>query len=622
MNIPEKKGYSKLVHALLFPVVFALSFIFIPKSFAVIGFPDILTQPEMCKDKAGEIKKIPDNPQKAIEYFLIFLCAGEKKKAENFLRSADEKFPNNFLIKYNLGNFYLMEGKYDFAIFYLNQAKVIKKEPFVYEAIGTAYLRYGDTESAEKIFDEAIEKWSEILWDSKDSADKKKTKKGKRKTKKKRAIKKQRGKPAETKAENDKTEQTNENNLENKRDYEDGPENERKKSLYNILLKRGFVKLLRGKLDDAEQSFRKYISFDEFSPYAYIGLAEALGRKGKVKLAKEVLDRAIAVSKNPKIYLYAGAFLHSQGYFNESIPYYKKAAEELSSPEKYLSYFMLSAVERDLGMYVSAREHLEILKKEFPEITTAQFPYSIKKRIELVAKFLRKGNIKGAEFELREILKMKPDSKFAKRFLVDVLILKALLFSKAQEKIKVLEEAREIAKDYLEENPTDDRMLFNFALVNFWLAEVGPRFARTGNLLHAISSLQSALKIKEHPDYVKLLGISYYLLKKYDFAIDEFIKLKRKWRKIGDSDEINLLLASSYLKLGETKKAEKILRRIKNRKDIAFKTLVYETLKKKKVSKKILSKVQEAIIRGEEISPDILKQPSQKKKKKKRKRWR
>jgi len=97
--------------------IFSFFLIFAFESFADYEFPSILTQPKICKSEAGKIKQVPDKPEKSVEYFLILLCAGDKKRAENFLRSAEEKFSNNFIIKYNLGNFYIMEGKYDFAIF-------------------------------------------------------------------------------------------------------------------------------------------------------------------------------------------------------------------------------------------------------------------------------------------------------------------------------------------------------------------------------------------------------------------------------------------------------------------------------------------------------------------------
>ncbi|GBD03343.1 Beta-barrel assembly-enhancing protease [bacterium HR19] len=485
--------------------------------FLILSFQDKLTQPAVCREEAGKIKAniTPETPEKAVENFLILICAGEKKKAEELLKNADDKFPNNFLIKFNLGNFYITEEKYDFAIFFLNQARRIKEVPSVFDSLATAYIKFGDIDSAEKIIEEGTSKF-----------------------------------------------------LISKLDEDE------KKFLLNLILKRGIIRMFRGEVEKAESDFREYLKYEKLNPYPYLALAEIMGRKGKIESAKETLLMALANSDSGEINLYAGAFFHSNGYFEEATHYYLKAAEKLSKEKMYLSLFMLGTVQRDLGMYYESRESFEKAKK-YPELATAKAYYSERKRLELVKRFIEKGNIKGAEFELRDILNIFPENKEAKKLLIDLLYLKALLFSPKEQKIKILEEARELAKSYLDKNPGDDEVLVKFALINLWLAEIGPKFARSGNILHAISALQNAVKIKDIKDYRTLLAISYYMIEKYDSAIEEL-------KKLPPEPKILLFLASAYIKSGDIKKAEEVLKNIKDKKDENFLLISYEIFKNKK----------------------------------------
>lgn len=479
----------------------------------ILSFPDILTQKNLCelearKIRAGEIR----SAEESVNSFLILMCAGRKSDAEKLLKDADDKFPENFAIKFNLGNFYITEGKLDFAIFYLNQARRINQVPQVFESLSTAYLYRGDIKSARSILDEGIKELSKS----------------------------------------------------------------EPKNILPLLKKKGYISLLLNDPEEAEKSFRRSIEIDPTDPYLYVGLAESFGRQNKDRSAIEVLSKVQTLTNNPILQLYSAVFLHSRGYLDMATVYYINAAESLISPLGYLSKLLLSSAQRDLGMYTDARENFEEVVKKYPDVKTAKVPFFPEYRLELALGFLQKGNIKGAETEIREILKNAPDNPEAQKVLVELLLMKALLFSEKANKIKNLEEAREIAKKYIDKNPSDDEMLYRFALINFWLAEIGPKFARSGNIMHAISSLQSALKLKDRREYTELLGICYYLIEKYDDAIQELQKVADQKYTLG------LILSSAYLKSGNPDMAKKVLQRLGARQDRIFALLLYNISKAQK----------------------------------------
>ena len=87
-------------------------------------FHEVMTQPNLCKEQAKKIvKETPKNSREAVEKFFILLCAGQEKEAEKVLKFADDNFPQDFNVKFNLGNLYLQRGRIDLAVFFLNQAK-------------------------------------------------------------------------------------------------------------------------------------------------------------------------------------------------------------------------------------------------------------------------------------------------------------------------------------------------------------------------------------------------------------------------------------------------------------------------------------------------------------------
>jgi len=138
-------------------------------------------------------------------------------------------------------------------------------------------------------------------------------------------------------------------------------------------------------------------------------------------------------------------------------------------------------------------------------------------------------------------------------------------------------------------------MLYNFAIVNLWLAEIGPKFARSGNIFHAISALQSALKIKNDPEYRKLLGLSYYLIEKYDSAIEEL-------QKVPQDNRIKLILASAFLKNGQPKEAEKVLNSIDQKsRDQTFYILLYNIIRSSQSPDKGKMSEIEKVIFGNEL---------------------
>jgi tetratricopeptide (TPR) repeat protein len=477
------------------------------------NFQDIITQPSLCKEEAKKIEKQPPSDSKdAVQKFFILLCAGKEKEAENMLRFADDKFPPDFYVKFNLANLYLQKGRVDFAVFLFNQAKLIKEIPAIFDSLANAYLIYGDIDSAQKALDEGISKFRKVQ------------------------------------------------------------DEKEKKIVYQMILKRGMIHLIKGELGKAEIDFQEALSFDNTSPYALIGLAEVKGRKGEIKAGKEIIERATTIFDSPEILLYSGAYLHSRGYFEEATNYYIRAVDKLSGVERYISFFMLGTIMRDIGKYQDSRD---FFKKayEYQQLTTVPPPFSEIKRMELVKKYIELGNIKGAESEIREIIKLFPENLTAYKLLVEILLVKALLFLPKDQKIKTLEEVRDIAKKYLDRFPADDIMLYNFAIVNLWLAEIGPKFARSGNIFHAISALQSALKIKNDPEYRKLLGLSYYLIEKYDSAIEEL-------QKVPQDNRIKLILASAFLKNGKPKEAEKVLNSIDQKsRDQTFYILLYNIIR-------------------------------------------
>ncbi len=528
----------------------------------ILPFPDILTRPELCKEESAKIKTLPDSPDKSVEAFLILMCAGQEEGAEKLLKAADDKFPENFLIKFNLGNLYVKKGRYDLAIFYLNQAKKLSPNNLqAYESLASAYMRYGDTKSAAKIIDEAVKIMKE-------------------------------GKTEEKNAKSNK-----ETELDNKK-------------LTQLLLKKGFIHLIMSDetdkedmrkkfLDEAAESFKDSLKIHP-SPHAYVGLAETLKLKGEIEEAVKYAFEISKVAYEPIFFLYAGALVHESGFTEEAIPLYTIAAERFKTNEMYIAKLMLSVVKRDLGFYTEARQNLEEVIGKFPETSTAKLPYSATERIKLSRRFIEMGNIKGAEHEIRDILRFSPNNQEARKLLVDILILKALIF--ADKKIENFEEANNVAKKYLEEFPSDDEMLYKLALVSFWLAEVGPKYARSGNLLHAISALQSAIRVKQKDEYLELLGICYYLLEKYDSAAEELEKVKEK------DDYIIFLLTSSYMKMGDVKKAKQTLLKAKNTTTLSFKTLLYEVLKGEKADVTKILAVEEAILEEKEIQPNLIQE--------------
>lgn len=502
---------------------------------SIANFQDIITQPSLCKEEAKKIEKQPpSDPKDAVQKFFILLCAGKEKEAENILRIADDKFPPDFYVKFNLANLYLQKGRVDFAVFLFNQAKLIKEIPAIFDSLANAYLLYGDINSAQKALEEGISKFKKV-------------------------------------------------------------QDEKEKNIvYQMILKKGMINLIKGELDKAETDFQEALSFNNISPYALIGLAEVKGKKGEIKAGKELIERAATIFDSPEILMYSGAYLHSRGYFEEATNYYIRAADKLSGIEKYISFFMVGTIMRDLGKYQDSRDFFE-KSYEYQQLTTVPPPFSETKRLELVRKYIELGNIKGAESEIREIIKLFPENITAYKLLVEILLVKALLFLPKEQKIKTLEEARDIAKKYLDRFPADDIMLYNFAIVNLWLAEIGPKFARSGNIFHAISALQSALKIKNNPEYRKLLGISYYLIEKYDSAIEEL-------QNVPQDNKIKMILASAFLKNGQTKEAEQILNSIDQKdRDQTFYILLYNIIKSGQSKNKIgkMSEIEKAIFGSE-----------------------
>jgi tetratricopeptide (TPR) repeat protein len=499
------------------------------------NFQDIITQPSLCKEEAKKIEKQPPSDSKdAVQKFFILLCAGKEKEAENVLRFADDKFPPDFYVKFNLANLYLQKGRVDFAVFLFNQAKLIKEIPAIFDSLANAYLIYGDIDSAQKALNEGISKFKKVQ------------------------------------------------------------DEKEKKIVYQMILKRGMIHLIKGELGKAEIDFQEALSFDNTSPYALIGLAEVKGRKGEIKAGKEIIERATTIFDSPEILLYSGAYLHSRGYFEEATNYYIRAVDKLSGVERYISFFMLGTIMRDIGKYQDSRD---FFKKayEYQQLTTVPPPFSEIKRMELVKKYIELGNIKGAESEIREIIKLFPENLTAYKLLVEILLVKALLFLPKDQKIKTLEEVRDIAKKYLDRFPADDIMLYNFAIVNLWLAEIGPKFARSGNIFHAISALQSALKIKNDPEYRKLLGLSYYLIEKYDSAIEEL-------EKVPQDNRIKLILASAFLKNGQPKEAEKVLNSIDQKsRDQTFYILLYNIIRSSQSPDKGKMSEIEKVIFGNEL---------------------
>jgi tetratricopeptide (TPR) repeat protein len=516
-------------------IFISLSFFVYVVLSSTANFQDIITQPSLCKEEAKKIEKQPPSDSKdAVQKFFILLCAGKEKEAENVLRFADDKFPPDFYVKFNLANLYLQKGRVDFAVFLFNQAKLIKEIPAIFDSLANAYLIYGDIDSAQKALNEGISKFRKVQ------------------------------------------------------------DEKEKKIVYQMILKRGMIHLIKGELGKAEIDFQEALSFDNTSPYALIGLAEVKGRKGEIKAGKEIIERATTIFDSPEILLYSGAYLHSRGYFEEATNYYIRAVDKLSGVERYISFFMLGTIMRDIGKYQDSRD---FFKKayEYQQLTTVPPPFSEIKRMELVKKYIELGNIKGAESEIREIIKLFPENLTAYKLLVEILLVKALLFLPKDQKIKTLEEVRDIAKKYLDRFPADDIMLYNFAIVNLWLAEIGPKFARSGNIFHAISSLQSALKIKNDPEYRKLLGLSYYLIEKYDSAIEEL-------QKVPQDNRIKLILASAFLKNGQPKEAEKVLNSIDQKsRDQTFYILLYNIIKSSQSPDKGKMSEIEKVIFGNEL---------------------
>lgn len=527
----------------------------------LLMFPDVLTQKSLCETQADKIKRIElqkiNSAEEIVQNFLILMCAGEKQEAEKILKYGDDNFQDNFLIKFNLGNFYIREGKLDFAIFYLNQAKRINPAPQVFESISTAHLYRGDLKSSKSILDEAISKLHGVS----------------------------------------------------------------REELLQIFIKRGYISLLLNEAADSEKFFRKAIEIDPANPYPYIGLAEAFGMQKKDQSAIEVISKVSSLTDDPILHLYSAVFLHSKGYLEMATSFYISSSDKLISPLRYLSKLLLSSAQRDLGMYIDSKENYEEVIKNYPQVKTAKVPFFPEYRLKLALAFLEKGNVKGIEAEIRDILKASPENPEAQKVLVEVLLMKSLLFLDKLSKIKSLEEAREIAKKYIDRNPSDDEMLYRFALINFWLSEIGPKFARSGNLMHAISSLQSALKLKEKKEYLELLGICYYVLEKYDDAIENL-------QKVAEQNYIlKLILSSAYLKYGDPEKALKILQSIGPKQDRIYALLMYNILKAKKAEN--LDVIEQAIMEenynllfgqngrkqeDQEVSPQKQKQKPAKKK--------
>ncbi len=501
---------------------------------SLYSFPDILTQPQLCKK---EVKKITPNliqsSDDAIKAFMVSVCAGEIKFAEQILKYADEKFPPDFLVKFNLGNLYLLTGKYNFAVFYLNQAKAINPHPAVYDSLTSAYLRRGDINSAKNTVEEALKKFK----------------------------------------------------------------NSGERDIINsLILKNGFLLIITNENDKAEKIFREYIAENPQNPYAYVGLIESLFRQQKVSLIPEIVRRIPKDWDEPNFYLYSAVILHSAGYLDSATEYYILASEKFIKDEKYLAKILLHTAQRDLGMYQEAKESYEDVKTNYPALITVKLPYSPQERLKLVYKFISSGNIKGAETEVREILKISPEDRYAKKILIQILIVKALLFSGGESKIGNLEEAREIAKKYLEEDPSDSEVLYFFALSNFWLAEVGPKFARSGNLLHAISALQSAINIKALPEYIELLGLCYFLLEKYDLAIEELQKIK-------GNDRTKLILAMAYANIGNNKKSKEILATVENKKGDIFIAIAFDILKRDpEITPGTIGELEASLFEGREVN--------------------
>jgi tetratricopeptide (TPR) repeat protein len=269
------------------------------------------------------MKETPKNSREVVEKFFILLCAGQEKEAEKVLKFADDNFPPDFNVKFNLGNLYLQRGSIDLAVFFLNQAKSIKNVPAVYDVLATAYVKYGDINSAEKTLDEGISIFSKDK--EKDS-----------------------------------------------------------QIIFSLFLKRGIIRLIKGDIKRAEDDIKQALSIYE-SPYALVILAEIKGKKNELNSAKELVYKASSLSDSIDIQIYSAAFLHSYGYFEEATQYYINVAEKSAGIEKYISFFMLGTIYRDIGRYMDSRDFFK-MAYEYQQLATVPPPFSEAKRMELVKK--------------------------------------------------------------------------------------------------------------------------------------------------------------------------------------------------------------------------------------------
>ena len=447
-----------------------------------------------------------------IKRAFLLSCVGRIEDAEKILKKNIEKNPKDAISRANLGVISILAQKYDFAILYLRQAIELEKgEPAIYANLGIAYYLYGDSRMAVESLNKSLEMYPEQpFW----------------------------------------------------------------------LLIRGVAKL-RSSTDDttaesAKNDFISSLQLDPASPFPYLGMYLTYILKGDKESASKMLEKAGERAGDDAELMFTIATNFHSLAIEENSPetmkkYYEKASEfynrSISLAEDRieilgLSKFFSSAISRDLGFYIESEDKMRSALSLFPELSTVEPPYDPKARYSLSLLFIDKGNIRAAEHELEQTIKLAPQFSKAYKILGQIKLYKVMAgLSKGNERIEELSKARELLERELDIIPSDDESMYYLAQVNYWLAKIGPKFQKQGSLIQSMTAISNAAKLNEKIEYLRLAGAVAYELKKYDDAISFLEKACRNQKP--EDVSCYVLLARCYIENKEYKKAESVLLSIK-----------------------------------------------------------
>lgn len=320
-------------------------------------------------------------------------------------------------------------------------------------------------------------------------------------------------------------------------------------------VQRGIANMRLGLHEEAKSDFVSASQLDNLSPYPFIGLGLLAGDTPEsITYLKEAMKR---VPEDPDIPMLIAVKLHSKGELKEAGRYYNIAIKLLDRKEDLaIADFFSSAVSRDIGEYITAREKLKAARILFPELATVDPPYFPPARYALALRYLEAGNLKAAEAEAKSVVELDP--KFSKAyFLIGKIKLKKAVQGLTKKRLKELKEARKTVEKGLEIVPGNIDGLYLLGLINWWLAKVGLKYQRTGSLIQSMSALAHAIKLEPTPEVLRLASIVSYEMTKYD----DTIKYAEALAKEGKSDRyLDVLLARAYFMTKKLEKSETVLK--------------------------------------------------------------